>query len=63
MKGVSIVEREQQCHKLRQSLEYAPLECHDDEHEAVDQLLCECFTHSFLLLPTFLLLLACIKIH
>ena len=26
MKGVSLVEREEQCHKLRQSLEYAPLE-------------------------------------
>ena len=36
--------------------------CHDDKHEAEDQLSCEFLTHSFLILPDVLLLLAYLHI-
>ena len=47
MEGVSLVEIEERSHKFGWSLEFEPLGCHDDEHEAVDQLLCEWLSPSF----------------
>ena len=45
MKGVSLVDLEERTHKFGQSLEFTPLACHEDEHEAADQLLYELLTH------------------
>ena len=62
MEGVSLVELEERSHKFGQSLKFEPLACHDDEHEAVYQLLCECLSPSFLIFPDVLLLLAYLQI-
>ena len=63
MYGVSPVELEERCHKFGQILEYTSLGYHDEKHEAVDQLLCECFTHSFSTLTFVLLPSDYIQIH
>ena len=63
MDGVSPVELEERCHKFVWSLKYAPLGCHDEEHEAVYQLLCACLTRSSPLLIDVLLLLSYLQIH
>ena len=63
MDGVLMVEFENWCHKFGQSLKYAPLGCHDDKHETLDQILCECLNHSFSPFPSVLIPLACLQIH
>ena len=61
--GGSLVDFEDQYHKLGRNLKYTPLGCHDDEHEAVDQLSYECLTYSFSIFPAVLLLLPYLQIH
>ena len=58
MEGVSLVELEERSHKFGQSLKFEPLGCRYDEHENVDQLLCECLSPSFFIFPGVLLFLA-----
>ena len=62
-KGGSPVDLEEKYHKFGRSLEYAPLGCHNDERDAVDQLSRECLNHSFFLSTDVLLLLAYLHIH
>ena len=60
---VSPVDLEEKYHKIFRSLECAPLGFHDEEHEAVYHILCECLTHLFSFFPGVLILLDYLQIH
>ena len=63
MEGVSPVDPEERAHKFCLNLKFVPLACHEYEHEAADQLLCECLNRSFSILPAILLILSYLQIH